>query len=152
MIAWGTAYAANAQYGDRLIKRLHCTNTYISQQLDLLVSTRAFGEYEPVAVWSSALGSNDFLVGTYELESDVMYVILVCTEPHIDALGLEIRDERGVLLEYIPKITDLDRNILNHFFVPMYNGRYHFQVRVQNRNKPRTCSYLMLLQGEEDFR
>ncbi len=147
-----TVHAASAQYGDRLIKRLHCTNSYIGQQLDLMVSTRAFGEYEPVAVWSSALSHLDLLVGTYELEGDVMYVVLVCTEPHIDALALEIRDERGELIEYVPKITDLDKNILNHFFVPMYDGRYQFLVRVQNRNKPRTCSYLMLLRGEEESR
>ncbi|MCS6916830.1 MAG: hypothetical protein RMK52_08485 [Chitinophagales bacterium] len=135
---------------ERPRKDLQCTHAEVLKQVDLLVSTRSFGEYRTMAMWSQQLSSDQIMRRRYPMEGGYLYVAIVSAPQGIDALALEIRNSYGEKIEYVTKITELDNYLINHFFTPPDDDIYQFNVRVINRNSNRSCVCLVLMKGEED--
>lgn len=129
---------------------LKCTDAEVMANVDLLTSTRQYGEYRVLGMWSQAVTADEVMRRRYPMEGGVLYVVIVSAPKGVDALALEIRNSYGEKIEYVTKITDLDNHILNHFFTPPDDDLYLMSARVIHKKRPRSCLFLVLMKGEND--
>ena len=141
---------AHAQTIDLLIKDLKCYNETAFNAIDLLISSRSAGEYNPLAEWSEKVSSDKIVRKVFPLEGGIQYVIVLTTEENVDGTAIEIRNKMGEQLEYYAEVNDLDRNEINFFYTPPYDDNYQISFRVVNSHKPLTCMYMGIFEGEPD--
>lgn len=141
---------ARAQDIDHLVKDLKCYDETAFNAIDLLISTRSAGEYDPLAEWSEKVSSDKVVKKVFPLEGGIQYVIVLTTEENVDGTAIEIRNSLGEKLEYTSKVSDLDRNEINFFYTPPYDDNYRISFRVVNTHKPTTCMYMGIFEGDPD--
>ncbi len=129
-------------------KEFKCTDQQIFATYDLLKTTRSYGNYDPQNEWSQELSSEQIIRKSVELEGGRQYAILLVTRKDVDATGVEIRDQYGFQLEYVYKVTELDKGQINVFYTPDVDGIYQLYFRVVD-NAP-VCSYMAVLKGDLD--
>jgi len=139
-----------SQDESNLTKQFKCFNQSAFSTLDFLISDRETGEYEPMAEWSERVSSSDIVRKKFPLEEDYQYVILLATEPGVDASALEIRNSAGEKLEYEYKVNDLDRNQITFFFTAPDDDIYQISFRTVTSKQPAVCMYMAILKGEID--
>lgn len=152
LIVHGFSLFAQSDY---LVKDLQCYEPSAYAAFDLLSTTREYGEYEPMAIWSRKISSGDIVEKFYPLEGGIQYAIILATEDGVDATAMEIRDKEGNQVEYLFKINELNNNQINFFYTPSRDDTYRFYFRVMNRQKSSSCLYMTILKGgvniEEDY-
>jgi len=139
-----------AQNIDNLVKDLKCYDETAFNAIDMLISSRSAGEYDPVAEWSEKVSSDKIVQKVFPLEGGIQYVIVLTTEENVDGTAIEIRNSLGEKLEYVSEVNDLDRNEINFFYTPPYDDKYRISFRVVNSHKPLTCMYMGIFEGEPD--
>ncbi|MCS6991856.1 MAG: hypothetical protein NZL95_08340 [Chitinophagales bacterium] len=135
---------------ERPRKDLRCTDKEVLANLELMTTTRTYGGYQTMGLWSEALSSEEILRRRYPMEGGILYVAIVTAPKGINALALEIRNSYGEKIEYVTQFNELDNHLINHFFTPPDDDIYVLSVRVINRKSARTCVGLALMKGEDD--
>ncbi|MEO6440986.1 MAG: hypothetical protein ABIO46_03410 [Chitinophagales bacterium] len=115
---------------------------------DLLKTTRSYGNYDPQNEWSQSLTSVDIVRKSVELEGGRQYAILLVTRKDIAGTGVEIRDQYGYQLEYVYKVTELDKGQINLFYTPDADGIYQIYFRVIDSSP--VCTFMAVLKGDLD--
>ena len=129
-------------------KDFQCIDQQVYSAYDLLKTTRSYGNYEPQHEWSQILSSDDIIRKAVELEGGRQYTILLVAPKEVTATGIEIRDQYGFQLEYVYKVTELDRGQINLFYTPDVDGTYQLFFRMLHSNA--VCSYMAVLKGDLD--
>lgn len=140
----------HAQRSDELVKDLKCFDKSAFTSLDLLISSRGSGEYEPLAEWSEKVTSKTIVRKVFPLEGGIQYVIVLTAEEAVDGTAIEIRNSLGDKLEYTSKVNDLDKNQINFFYTPPYDDNYQISFRAVNSQKATTCMFMAILEGDPD--
>ena len=140
----------HAQDEDHLVKDLKCYDETAFNAIDLLISTRSAGEYEPIAEWSEKVSSEKMGKKIFQLEGGIQYVIVLTTDANVDGTAIEIRNGMGEKLEYTTTVGSLNKNEINFFYTPPYDDAYQISFRAVNSHKPTTCMYMGIFKGEPD--
>lgn len=115
---------------------------------DLLKTTRSYGNYDPQNEWSQSLTSSDIVKKSVELDGGRQYAILLVTRKDVEGTGIEIRDQYGYQLEYVYKVTELDKGQINLFYTPDTDGIYQLYFRVIDSTS--VCTFMAVLKGDLD--
>lgn len=129
-------------------KEFKCMDQQLYATYDLLKTTRSYGNYEPQNEWSQLLTSDDIIRKTVVLEGGRQYTILLVAPKDVTATAVEIRDQYGFQLEYVYKVTELDKGQINLFYTPDADGTYQLLFRVLHTGA--VCSYMAVLRGDLD--
>ena len=129
-------------------KDFQCTDPQIYATYDLMKTTRSYGNYEPQNEWSQSLTSGDIIRKSVELEGGRQYTILLAAHNKVSGTSVEIRDQYGFQLEYVYKVTELDRGQINLFYTPDIDGTYQIYFRVVHAEP--VCTYMAVLKGDLD--
>jgi len=140
----------HAQDEDHLVKDLKCYDETAFNAIDMLISTRSAGEYEPIAEWSEKVSSDKIVKKIFPLEGGIQYVIVLTTEANVDGTAIEIRNGMGEKLEYTSTVDGLNKNEINFFYTPPYDDTYQISFRAVNSHRPTTCMYMGIFEGDPD--
>ncbi|MBK9732297.1 MAG: hypothetical protein IPO83_13625 [Chitinophagaceae bacterium] len=129
-------------------RSFQCMDQKTYASYDLLKTTRSYGNYDPQNEWSQLLSSNDIIRKSVELEGGRQYAILLVADNNVEATAIEIRDHYGIQLEYLYKVTELDKGQINLFYTPDADGYYQIYFRVIDGTPG--CVFMAVLKGDLD--